>query len=101
MGIGAAAAVTAAGLVPGTDVKIATIDGTTPALEALAAGELSFVAQYNPFFGDLAVDAVNEALAGDERREDHHRRGRDLRLARGRPGRDRRGQGLLIRPSSR
>ena len=65
MGIGAAAAVTAAGLVPGTDVKIATIDGTTPALEALAAGELSFVAQYNPFFGDLAVDAVNAALAGE------------------------------------
>lgn len=65
MGIGAAAAVTAAGLVPGTDVKIATIDGTTPALEALAAGELSFVAQYNPFFGDLAVDAVTKALAGD------------------------------------
>lgn len=66
MGIGAAAAVTAAGLTPGTDVKIATIDGTTPALEALAAGELSFVAQYNPFFGDLAVDAVNAALAGDD-----------------------------------
>ncbi|KRB36531.1 UNVERIFIED_CONTAM: substrate-binding domain-containing protein [Microbacterium sp. SLM126] len=65
MGIGAAAAVTAAGLTPGTDVKIATIDGTTPALEALAAGELSFVAQYNPFFGDLAVDAVNAALAGE------------------------------------
>ena len=66
MGIGAAAAVAAAGLTPGTDVKIATIDGTTPALEALAAGELSFVAQYNPFFGDLAVEAVNSALAGDE-----------------------------------
>ncbi|MGA7148868.1 MAG: substrate-binding domain-containing protein [Microbacterium sp.] len=66
MGIGAAAAVTAAGLVPGTDVKIATIDGTTPALEALAAGELSFVAQYNPFFGELAVEAVNAALAGDD-----------------------------------
>ncbi|MFH8248738.1 substrate-binding domain-containing protein [Microbacterium sp. B2969] len=64
MGIGAAAAVTAAGLVPGTDVKIATIDGTTPALESLAKGDLSFVAQYNPFFGDLAVGAVNDALAG-------------------------------------
>lgn len=65
MGIGAAQAVTAAGLVPGTDVKIATIDGTTGALEALAAGQLSFVAQYNPFFGDIAVDAVKKALAGD------------------------------------
>jgi galactofuranose transport system substrate-binding protein len=65
MGIGAAAAVKAAGMTPGTDVKIATIDGTSAALEALAAGDLSFVAQYNPFFGDLAVDAVNKAVAGD------------------------------------
>lgn len=65
MGIGAAQAVTAAGLVPGTDVRIATIDGTTGALEALAAGQLSFVAQYNPFFGDIAVDAVKRALAGE------------------------------------
>ncbi|MEZ3158969.1 ABC transporter substrate-binding protein [Microbacterium sp. BWT-B31] len=65
MGIGAAQAVKDAGLVPGTDVKIATIDGTQGALEALAAGELSFVAQYNPFFGDLAVDAVKKALAGE------------------------------------
>ncbi|MBB3157420.1 simple sugar transport system substrate-binding protein [Microbacterium proteolyticum] len=65
MGIGAAQAVSAAGLTPGTDVKIATIDGTKGALEALAAGQLSFVAQYNPFFGDTAVDAVQKALAGD------------------------------------
>jgi len=65
MGIGAAQAVKDAGLTPGTDVKIATIDGTQGALEALAAGELSFVAQYNPFFGDIAVDAVKKALAGE------------------------------------
>jgi simple sugar transport system substrate-binding protein len=65
MGIGAAQAVKDAGLTPGTDVKIATIDGTQGALEALAAGELSFVAQYNPFFGDLAVDAVTKAIAGE------------------------------------
>ncbi len=65
MGIGAAQAVKDAGLTPGTDVKIATIDGTQGALEALAAGDLSFVAQYNPFFGDIAVDAVKKALAGE------------------------------------
>ena len=65
MGIGAAQAVKDAGLQPGVDVKIATIDGTTGALEALAAGDLSFVAQYNPFFGDLAIDAVNKALKGE------------------------------------
>lgn len=66
MGIGAAQAVKDAGLTPGKDVKIATIDGTTGALEALAAGDLSFVAQYNPFFGDTAIDAVQKALAGDK-----------------------------------
>ena len=41
MGLGAAQAVAAAGLVPGVDVKIATIDGTTGALGALAAGDLA------------------------------------------------------------
>ena len=65
MGIGAAQAVKDAGLTPDSDVKIATIDGTSGALESLAAGDLSFVAQYNPFFGDLAIDAVNKALAGE------------------------------------
>ena len=65
MGIGAAQAVRDAGLVPGTDVKIATIDGTSGALTALAAGDLSFVAQYNPFFGDVVFDVVTKTLAGN------------------------------------
>lgn len=65
MGLGAALAVEEAGLVPGEDVLIATIDGTKAALEALAAGQLSFVAEYNPLFGDTAVDVVRKALAGE------------------------------------
>jgi simple sugar transport system substrate-binding protein len=64
MGLGAALAVEEAGLVPGEDVKIATIDGTRGALEALAAGQLSFVAEYNPLFGDTALDVVLTALDG-------------------------------------
>ncbi len=65
MGLGAAQAVEAAGLVPGEDVKIATIDGTKGAMEALADGQLSFVAEYNPLFGETALDVVNKVLAGD------------------------------------
>ncbi|WP_105567007.1 ABC transporter substrate-binding protein [Microbacterium halophytorum] len=65
MGLGAAQAVEEAGLVPGEDVKIATIDGTKSALEALAAGDLTFVAEYNPLFGDVALDVVEKALAGE------------------------------------
>lgn len=65
MGLGVALAVEEAGLTPGTDVKIITIDGTKAALEALAAGRLSFVAEYNPLFGDTAIQIVNDALAGN------------------------------------
>ena len=64
MGLGAALAVEEAGLTPGEDVKIATIDGTKPALEALAAGRLSFVAEYNPLFGQTALDVVKTVLDG-------------------------------------
>lgn len=66
MGLGAALAVEEAGLTPGTDVKIITIDGTQAALEALAAGRLSFVAEYNPLFGEDAIEVVNQALAGED-----------------------------------
>jgi ABC-type sugar transport system substrate-binding protein len=65
MGLGAALAVEEAGLTPGEDVKIATIDGTRGALEALAAGQLSFVAEYNPLFGETLLDSVNRALNGE------------------------------------
>lgn len=64
MGLGAAKAVAEAGLTPGVDVKIATIDGTKGAMEQLLAGNLSFVAEYNPLFGPTAVDVVNTVLSG-------------------------------------
>ncbi|MGO3153157.1 MAG: ABC transporter substrate-binding protein [Galactobacter sp.] len=66
MGLGAAQAVKEAGLTPGKDVKIATIDGTKPALESLEKGELSFVGEYNPLFGEQAVDAVKKAVDGED-----------------------------------
>jgi ABC-type sugar transport system substrate-binding protein len=65
MGLGAVQAVEEAGLTPGVDVKIATIDGTKSALEALADSKLSFVAEYNPLFGDTALEAVQKLLDGD------------------------------------
>ena len=66
MGLGAAQAVQEAGLTPGEDVKIATIDGTEAALQALVDGTLSFVAEYNPLFGEQALEAVNTVLDGGE-----------------------------------
>ncbi|KQN42444.1 MULTISPECIES: ABC transporter substrate-binding protein [unclassified Frigoribacterium] len=65
MGLGAVQAVEEAGLTPGKDVKIATIDGTKSALEALSESKLSFVAEYNPLFGETALDAVQKLLDGE------------------------------------
>lgn len=65
MGLGAAQAVEEAGLKPGVDVKIATIDGTKAAMQALADGQLSFVHEYNPLFGETAMDVVNKTLKGE------------------------------------
>ncbi|KQM82444.1 ABC transporter substrate-binding protein [Agromyces sp. Leaf222] len=65
MGLGAAQAVEEAGLEPGVDVKIATIDGTKAAMQALADGQLSYVHEYNPLFGETALDVVNKTLEGE------------------------------------
>lgn len=64
MGMGAAQAVEAAGLTPGEDVKILTIDGTFAALEALSRGRLNFVGEYNPLFGKTTLEVVRNVLAG-------------------------------------
>ncbi|WP_241732837.1 substrate-binding domain-containing protein [Aeromicrobium phoceense] len=66
MGLGAVQAVEDAGLKPGEDVRIATIDGTKGALEALAAAQLSFVAEYNPLFGETAMEVVEKVLDGED-----------------------------------
>lgn len=65
MGLGAAQAVTEAGLTVGTDVQIATIDGTKNAIQALADGQLSFVHEYNPLFGETALEVVQKTLDGE------------------------------------
>jgi len=66
MGLGAAQAAEEAGLVVGTDVKIATIDGTKNAMQALADGQLSYVHEYNPLFGETAMEVVEKTLAGEK-----------------------------------
>ena len=66
MGLGAAQAAEEAGLVVGEDIKIATIDGTKNAIQALADGKLSYVHEYNPLFGETALEVVQKALDGED-----------------------------------
>ena len=58
MGVGAVAAITAAGRRPGTDVKVVSIDGTHDAVQLLASGRYNGVIESNPRFGPLAFRAL-------------------------------------------
>ena len=65
MGLGAQAAIIAAGKVPGKDIQIYSIDGTRNAVEQLAAGAYNGVIESNPRFGPLAFATLKSFLAGD------------------------------------
>jgi len=65
MGLGAQAAIIAAGKVPGKDIQIYSIDGTRNAVEQLAAGSYNGVIESNPRFGPLAFATLKTFLAGD------------------------------------
>ena len=65
MGLGALDAIKAAGLVPGVDIQIVTIDAVKDGMTALAAGEFNFIVECNPLLGEKAADLVKAVLAGD------------------------------------
>jgi galactofuranose transport system substrate-binding protein len=66
MALGAIQAIEAAGLKPGADIMIVSIDGVKGAFEAMVAGKLNCSVECNPLLGPAAFDAVEAALAGKE-----------------------------------
>jgi ABC-type sugar transport system substrate-binding protein len=64
MGLGALDAIKAAGLTPGTDIKIVSIDGTKDGLTALANGQFNYVVECNPLLGDQVASVVKDVIAG-------------------------------------
>ena len=60
MALGAVQALRAAGLEPGRDVRIISIDGQRAALEAIQKGELGATVESNPRFGPLAFDTIEK-----------------------------------------
>ena len=71
MGLGAIEAITAAGLVPGRDIRIVTIDGTRDALTELVAGRLNHVVQCNPMLGQRVASVVRAVHAGSPVRREY------------------------------
>ncbi|HTI21987.1 MAG TPA: ABC transporter substrate-binding protein [Kutzneria sp.] len=64
MGLGALDAIQAAGLTPGKDIKIVTVDGTHDGLQALADGKFNYVVECNPLLGPQLMDLVKKVAAG-------------------------------------
>ncbi len=65
MGLGALDAIKAAGLTPGTDIQIVTIDAVKDGMTALANGEFNFIVECNPLLGEKAAELVKAVLAGE------------------------------------
>lgn len=64
MGLGAQAAIIAAGKNPGKDVQIYSVDGTKNAVSQIVAGAYNGVIESNPRFGPLAFSTLQTFLSG-------------------------------------
>jgi len=66
MALGAIAALKAAGMNPGKDVKVVSVDGQKSALEAIVAGDMNVTVECNPRFGPIAFDTYEKFLKGEQ-----------------------------------
>jgi len=64
MAIGAIQAIEEAGLKPGKDIIIVSIDGVKGAFEAMIAGKLNASIECSPLLGDQLMAAVKDLVAG-------------------------------------
>ena len=65
MALGAIEALKEAGLRPGVDVKIVSVDATSGAFEAMLAGELNVTVECNPLLAPQVYEAALKALNGE------------------------------------
>jgi len=65
MALGAIQAIEEAGLTPGKDILLVSIDGVRAAFEAMIAGKLKCSVECNPLLGPAAFDAVEKTVAGE------------------------------------
>jgi ABC-type sugar transport system substrate-binding protein len=64
MGLGAIEAIEAAGLKPGVDIKIVTIDAVHDGMVALSQGKINFIAECSPLLGPQLMALVKQVNAG-------------------------------------
>ena len=66
MGLGAIEALKEAGLVPGQDVQVLSVDATGGAFKSMLAGELGVTVECNPQLGPQVYEAALKAANGEE-----------------------------------
>jgi simple sugar transport system substrate-binding protein/ribose transport system substrate-binding protein len=66
MGLGAIEAIEAAGLKPGEDIKIVTIDAVKDGMQALADGKINYIVECNPLLGPDLAEIAKKVVAGEE-----------------------------------
>jgi galactofuranose transport system substrate-binding protein len=66
MGLGAIEAIEAAGLEPGKDIKIITIDAVKDGMTALSEGKINYIVECNPLLGPQLMDLAQKVLDGEE-----------------------------------
>lgn len=65
MTLGAIEAIEEAGLVPGKDIIIITVDGEQGAIDLLKAGKINCVVECTPLIGDVIMDLAKKLAAGE------------------------------------
>ena len=66
MGLGAIEAIEAAGMTPGEDIKIVTIDAVKDGMQALADGKINYIVECNPLLGPDLAEIAKKVMAGEE-----------------------------------
>ena len=66
MGLGAIEAIEAAGLTPGEDIKIITVDAVKDGMTALSEGKISFIVECNPLLGPQLMDLAQKVVGGED-----------------------------------
>jgi ABC-type sugar transport system substrate-binding protein len=66
MGLGAIEAIEAAGMVPGEDIKIITVDAVKDGMQALVDGKINYIVECNPLLGPQLMDLAEKVVAGEE-----------------------------------
>ncbi|MBM7551887.1 substrate-binding domain-containing protein [Thalassobacillus pellis] len=66
MAIGAINAIKSAGLNPGEDITVVSVDGTKDALQAIIDGDLGATVESSPFFGPVVFDVIEKLESGEQ-----------------------------------